>query len=107
MYPGNDPADDEGWEYGDVWKQGQPDQRMPEDDIQYAEILRGDTGKGYDDSFMLDLVMYLGSRGVSATYESFTIGLEPAAIKTYVLKVEMGRENEAIQFLSEKSSESE
>lgn len=97
-------ADDEGWEYGDVWKQGSPDQLMNGDDIQYVDLLRGDTGMGYDDSSLLDLVGYLGSRGVRATYESFAVGMEPAAIKTYVLKVEAGKEQEAMEFLREKDS---
>ena len=99
---GHDPVNDEGWEFGDVWKEGYPDPLMPEGDIRYSAILRGDTGMGYDDSSLLDLVVYLGSRGIRATYESFTIGMEPAAIKTYVLKVESGREEEAARFLSEK-----
>ena len=39
MKPGNDPVDDEGWEYGDDWKQGSPDQPMNGDDVEYVEIL--------------------------------------------------------------------
>ncbi len=100
--PGNGPDDDEGWEYGDVWKQGHPDQLMPEENIQYLAVLRGDSGMGYDDSSLLDLVVYLGSRGIRATYEAFTVGMEPAAIKTYVLKAESGKEEEAIRLLNEK-----
>lgn len=103
MKPDKGPRDDEGWEYGDVWRQGSPDQLTPEDDIQYVEILRGDTGMGYDDSSMLDLVMYLGSRGVQATYDCFPSGFEGVgAIKSYVLKVEVGKEEEAKGLLSEK-----
>lgn len=96
---------EEGWEYGDVWKQGTPEETGPAEDIQFLEILRGDTGSGYDDSYLLDLVSYLGSRGVRATYDSFSLGLEPAAIKTYVLKVETGKENEAVALLREKLKE--
>jgi hypothetical protein len=96
----NDP-DDEGWEYGDVWKHGSPD-AAASDDVDYVEILRGDTGTGYDDSYMLDLVGYLGSRGIRATFDSFSVGLEPAAMKTYALKVEAGREQEAAVYLKEK-----
>ncbi len=99
-----DDTDGEGWEYGDAWKQGSPDDPIPEDDFQYVEILRGDTGMGYDDSAMMDLVAYLGSRGIRATFDSFALGMEPAAIKTYVLKVEAGSEEEAIRFLEEKES---
>ncbi len=95
-------TDDEGWEYGDVWKQGSPDDQNPDEHIDYVEILRGDTGTGYDDSYMMDLVGYLGSRGVRATYDSFSIGLEPAAMKTYALKVEAGKEQEAVGYLKEK-----
>lgn len=96
-----DNADDEGWEYGDVWKQGSPDENAPED-IDYVEILRGDTGRGYDDSVMIDLVGYLGSRGLRATYDSFSLGAEAGALKTYVLKVESGKEDEALAYLKEK-----
>lgn len=94
--------DDDGWKYGDVWKQGSPDQPEPDDDVEYVEILRGDTGQGYDDSRMLDLVGYLGSRGIRATFDSFALGMEPAAIKSYVLKVESGKEEEAREYLREK-----
>lgn len=95
---------EEGWEYGDIWKQGTPEEAGAEE-VQFVEILRGDTGSGYDDSYLLDLVSYLGSRGVRATYDSFSLGLEPAAIKTYVLKVETGKENEAVELLREKLKE--
>ena len=94
--------EEEGWEYGDVWKHGSPDENYSARDISYVEILRGDTGRGFDDSSMLDLVSFLGSRGIRATFDSFTLGLEPAAIKTYVLKVEAGREEEASEHLKEK-----
>ena len=100
----SDDKDSEGWdwEYGDVWKEGSPDEPAEGDEVAYVEVLRGDTGRGYDDSTMMDLVSYLGSRGIRATYDSFSLGLEPAAIKTYVLKVEAGREEEALGYLREK-----
>ncbi len=102
----NDKNDDEsGWDYGDAWKKGSAEEPEAEGDIEYVEVLRGDTGRGFDDSVMMDLVAYLGSRGVRATFDSFSLGLEPAAIKTYVLKVEAGREDEAIAFLREKFGE--
>ncbi len=105
MKSDNDDKDDEaGWEYGDVWKQGTPDEQTRQD-IEYVEVLRGDTGRGFDDSVMVDLVAYLGSRGIRATFDSFSMGLEPAAIKTYVLKVESGKEEEAIGYLKEKFNE--
>ncbi len=94
--------DDEGWEFGDVWKQGSPDDSGPEGDVEFVEVFRTDTGKGYDDTAMMDLVGYLGSRGVRATFDSFSLGMEPAAIKMYVLKVEAGREEEARELLREK-----
>ncbi len=96
--------DEKDWEYGDVWKEGTPDDETRQD-IEYVEVLRGDTGRGFDDSVMVDLVAYLGSRGIRATFDSFSLGLEPAAMKTYVLKVESGRENEAIGYLKEKFNE--
>ncbi len=99
-------TDENEWEYGDVWKEGTPDGPVPEDDVLYVEILRGDTGTGYDDSTMLDLVGYLSSRGIRATYDSVPLAAEfGGAIKTYVLKVESGREQEAIGYLKEKFNE--
>jgi len=100
----NEDADEAGWEYGDVWKQGSPDE-LSADPVQYVEILRRDMGAAYDDSSMLDLVSYLGSRGIRATYDSVSIGLEFAAMKTYVLKVEAGKEDEAREYLQEKFKE--
>ncbi len=96
--------DEKDWDYGDVWKEGTPDDETRQD-IEYVEVLRGDTGRGFDDSVMVDLVAYLGSRGIRATFDSFSLGLEPAAMKTYVLKVESGREDEAIGYLKEKFNE--
>ena len=94
--------DDQGWEFGDVWRSGSPDDADSDGDVDYREVLRGDTGRGIDDSLMLDLVGYLGSRGIRATYDSFSLGMEPAAIKTYVLKVEAGHEEEALELLKER-----
>ena len=98
-------TDDEGLEYGDVWMQGSPDAAGPEDDVEYVELLRGDLGTGYDDSYLLDLVSYLGSRGIRATYDSYSVGLEfgAGAMKSYVLKVELGKEQEARELLREKN----
>ena len=93
---------EDGWEFGDIWKQGMPDAETPGEKIDFVEILRTDTGRGFDDSALLDLVGYLGSRGVRATYDSFSVGLEPAAIKTYVLKVEADKVREAVEHLKEK-----
>ncbi len=100
---GRRPRDpDEGWEYGDVWKQGLEEEEPDDADISYVEILRGDTGMGFNDSIMVELVGYLGSRGIRATFDSFSVALELGAMKTYVLKVEMGREEEAGMYLEEK-----
>jgi hypothetical protein len=100
-----DDTNENGWAFGDVWKEGSPDEQEGGAEDEFVEILRTDTGKGYDDSTMLDLVSYLGSRGVRATYDSFSMGLEPAAIKTYVLKVEVGKAEEALKYLREKLGE--
>jgi hypothetical protein len=51
---------------------------------------------------MIDLVGYLGSKGIRATYDSFSLGAEVGAMKTYVLKVESGKEEEALAYLKEK-----
>lgn len=95
-------GEDEGWEYGDVWKRGSAEDDTAGNEAEYVEVLRGDTGRGFDDSVMLDLVTYLGSRGIRATYDSFPLGMEPAAIKTYVLSVEAGKEQLAMEYLAEK-----
>ncbi len=97
-----DDSDEEGWEFGDVWKKGSPDEKTPEESVDYVEILRADTGRGYDDSYMIELVGYLGSRGIRATYDSFSLGAEVGAMKTYVLMVEAGKEAEAVACLREK-----
>ncbi len=101
----NEKNDESEWEYGDIWKEGTPDETAGESGIDYVEILRSDTGAGYDDSTMLDLVGYLGSKGIRATYDSFSLAAEVGAMKTYVLMVESGREAEAIGYLKEKFNE--
>ncbi len=100
----DDTTGENGWEYGDIWKEGTPDDQSGQD-VEYVEVLRTDTGAGYDDSAMLDLVGYLGSKGIRATYDSFSLGAEVGAMKTYVLKVESGREDEALGYLKEKFDE--
>jgi hypothetical protein len=97
-------TDDEGWEYGDVWKQGTADAGDTGENVEYVELLRGDLGMGFDDSYLLDLVSSLGSMGVRATYDSYSVGLEfgVGAMKTYVLKVEAGKEQEARELLKNK-----
>ena len=107
MKPDKRHDEDNEWAYGDAWKEGSPEQTGNEDDVEYVEILRTDIGGGYDDSYMLELVTYLGSRGIRATYDSFSLGAEAGAIKTYVLKAESGREDEALELLNEKFKEPE
>jgi hypothetical protein len=97
MKPKNDPVDDEGWAYGDVWKQGSPDQPEKEDDLEYVEIFRSETGMGCSDTIMLDYVLYLGQQGIRAIFYSY-----PARINVYVLEVEAGKEEEAKALLREK-----
>lgn len=104
MKRGDADNNEEGWEFGDVWKEGTPDVTAPET-ADFTEVLRADVGSGYDDSSMLELVTFLGSRGIRATYDSFSLGAEVGAIKTYVLKVETGKEDEAIGLLKEKFKE--
>ena len=93
---------DNDWEYGDAWKTGSPDDPVPEDATEYVAILRGDTGKGLSDTTMLEYVLYLGERGIKATFDAYPL----EQIKTYVLKVEAGKEYEAIKLLAEKWSDS-
>ena len=96
----NDDTDDEdGWEYGDVWDQGTPDDEPgSEDAIEYVEVLRGDTGMGYSDTTMMEYILYLGAAGIQATFDAYPL----REIKIYVLKVEAGREEEAMSLLREK-----
>ena len=95
---------DPDWTFGDIWKRGSPDQPVPDDTTHYSEILRVDTGMGYDDSSLIDLVGYLNAQGIRATYDSVPLAMEfgMGAIKTYVLKVEPGKEEEAKQLLKNK-----
>jgi hypothetical protein len=92
---------DKDWEFGDAWKMGSPDDPVPEDATEYVAILRGDTGKGLSDTTMLEFVLYLGEHGVKATFDAYPL----EQIKTYVLKVEAGKEYEAIRLLAEKWSD--
>ncbi len=94
--------EDEGWEYGDIWKEGSPDDIVPEDATDYVEILRGDTGMGLSDTVMMEYVLFLGEHDIRATFESYPL----EQIKIYVLKVEEGKEEEAIRLLEEKRSSS-
>jgi hypothetical protein len=89
---------DEGWEFGDVWKDGSPDDPVAGDVGEYVEVLRGDTGMGYNDTTMLELVLFLGEHGIRATFDSYPL----EQIKIYVLRVEAGREADAIELLRKK-----
>jgi hypothetical protein len=92
---GEDP-DSEEWEYGDVWKQGSPDEPASENGCEYVELLRGDADMEYNDTTMLDFILYLGSKGIRAKYDSYPLRL------LYVLNVEAGKVDEAREYLKEK-----
>ena len=98
MKRNDDNNDDEGWEYGDIWDHGSPDDPATEEDADYVEILRGDTGKGYSDTTMMEYILYLGAAGIHATFDAYPL----REIKIYVLKVEAGKEEEAMGLLREK-----
>ena len=98
MKRSDDANDDEGWDYGDVWNHGSPDDSVPDDDVVYVEVLRGDTGMGYSDTTMMEYILYLGAAGIQATFDAYPL----REIKIYVLKVEAGREEEAIGLLRDK-----
>ena len=98
MKRNDDNNDEEGWAYGDVWDQGSPEDREPDEDVEYVEVLRGDTGKGYSDTTMMEYILYLGAAGIHATFDAYPL----REIKIYVLKVEAGREVEAMSLLREK-----
>ena len=97
-----DKKDDEnGWAFGDEWKQPAPDAEEPGEDIEFVEILRGDTGQGYDETRMLEYVLFLGSLGIEATFDAYPM----REIKIYVLKVDAERVDEAKEHLREKFKE--
>ena len=90
--------DDEGWDYGDAWDRKATDEPGSGDAIDYIEVLRGDTGMGYSDTTMIEYILYLGAAGIQATFDAYPL----REIKIYVLKVEAGREEEAISLLRDK-----
>ena len=98
MKRNDDNNNDEGWEYGDVWDQKTPDEPEADDVTEYVEILRGDTGMGYSDTTMMEYILYLGAAGIQATFDAYPL----REIKIYVLKVEAGREEDAMSLLREK-----
>jgi hypothetical protein len=95
-----DPRDSEEWEFGDVWKQGSPDAPLIQDDTEYVAILRGETGRGFNDTTMQDFICYLGSEGIRAKYDSYPLG----QIQVYVLKADAAKAQEAYTLLAEKFS---
>ncbi|OGW40381.1 MAG: hypothetical protein A2X58_04550 [Nitrospirae bacterium GWC2_56_14] len=98
MKRNDDNKDGEGWDYGDAWDQKAADEPGPGDAVDYVEVLRGDTGMGYSDTTMIEYILYLGAAGIQATFDAYPL----REIKIYVLKVEAGREEEAISLLKEK-----
>jgi hypothetical protein len=95
--------EDEDWKYGDVWKDGSPDDPVAGDAGEYVEVLRGDTGMGYNDTTMLEFVLFLGEHGIGATFDSYPL----EQIKVYVLRVEAGREAEALRLLRDSMKKSD
>jgi hypothetical protein len=95
--------EDEDWKYGEVWKDGSPDDPIAADAGEYVEVLRGDTGMGYSDTTMLEYVLFLGEHGIGATFDSYPL----EQIKIYVLRVEAGREAEALALLRKKMQNDE
>jgi hypothetical protein len=100
MQDGEKSDAEEGWAFGDVWKEGSPDDALPEDTAGYVEVLRGDTGMGLDDTVMMEYVLYLGEHGIRATFESYPL----EQIKIYVLRAEAGQAQEAVRLLAERGS---
>jgi hypothetical protein len=95
--------EDEDWGYGEVWKDGSPDDPVAADASEYVEVLRGDTGMGYNDTTMLEYVLFLGEHGIKATFDSYPL----EQIKIYVLRVEAGREADAFALLRKKIQDDE
>jgi hypothetical protein len=98
MKRNDDNTNDDGWDYGDVWDQETTDEPGSDDALEYVEVLRGDTGMGYSDTTMMEYILYLGAAGIQATFDAYPL----REIKIYVLKVEAGREDEALDLLREK-----
>lgn len=86
------------WEFGDAWKDGSPDEPPGDDGVEYVEVLRGDTGRGLDDTAMMEYVLFLGEHGIRATFESYPL----EQIKVYVLRAEATRADEAVRLLAER-----
>ena len=68
---------------------------------EFVEIFRCDMGQGYTDSDLLDMIGFLGSRGIPATYDAAYAGAELVTIKTYALKVRAEYADEARGVLRE------
>jgi hypothetical protein len=103
MSEGRKDKEEEDWEYGEAWKDGSPDDLVAADAGEYVEVLRGDTGMGYNDTTMLEYVLFLGEHGIRATFDSYPL----EQIKIYVLRVEAGREAEAFALLRKKMQDDE
>jgi len=99
--PKIDRHDSDDWKYGDIWKQDSLDDSGTDQNQKFVPILRGETGWGYDDTLMNDFVLYLGSKGIRASYDSYPLD----QVNVYVLKVEVGKEKEARKILKDKFSE--
>jgi hypothetical protein len=93
--PESDEAD---WAYGDEWKAGSPDAALPEEEGVFVEVMRCD-GAACKDTDMLNLIGYLGSHGIRATYDTHSVAADMVAMKSYVLKVEIGKVEEARRLL--------
>ena len=103
MTEGKKDKEEVDWEYGEIWKDGSPDDPVAADAGEYVEILRGDTGMGYNDTTMLEYVLFLGEHGIKATFDSYPL----EQIKIYVLRLEAGRVAEALALLRKKMQEDE
>lgn len=90
--------DDADWAFGDAWKEGSPDDVLPDETADYVEIMRGDTGMGLSDTTMMEYVLFLGEHDIRATFESYPL----EQIKIYVLKAEQEKAGEAARLLAER-----
>lgn len=95
--------EDADWAYGDAWKQGSPDSAVPPEEEVFVEVMR--FGGAYKDSDLMEMVHYLGSRGIRATFDAHSVAMEMAPMKSYVLKVESGKIEEAKACLKERLSQ--
>jgi len=55
--------------------------------VDWVIVLVVSQGQGFTDSKMIELISYLGSQGLPATYNTTSVGVEAGAMNTFSVKV--------------------